>query len=277
MNKFLLTGIAAVFATTSLAYADDDQARVRVIHATPETPAVTVKAGDVTLFQDVAFNTVTPYKTFPAQDDVKLTLNLADGRQVTTTDEMDLDDDDDYHTILIAPDQNNPNPKVVILETDRDDDMDDNEGELHVFNVSPNRRSINVQLDDNTVERGINYSDAESIDDIKAGNYTLKLIDSAGTNEVIATQQVNIAANSSLSVILHGDNQVKIINDDSPNADLASQANTALATTERRTTGTGMARNANERPTGSVTPHSTNATTGSASSPGIPGTSATPQ
>src|SRR5690606_11523329 len=112
-------------------------------------------------------------------------------QQLQTTEKLDFDDDDENYTILITPDQDNNNPKVVVLDSDREN-VDSDEVEINVINASPAHKSVKLRLNDDVIERGINYADSGDTDDAKPGVYTLALLDSSGDDTVIATRSVTL-------------------------------------------------------------------------------------
>lgn len=237
MNKrFSAALFALTMATAPLFAQDNDQVRVRVIHAVPQASAVTVKVGDTPLFQNVAFNTVTPFKPMAQQDDQKVTLNLADGRQLQTTDQLDFDDSNEEYTILVTPDPDGPNPKVVVLKGDIEN-VDADEAEVTLINAAPEHKSVKLMLDDDTEERGVNYAESDD-SDVKPGVYTLKVVDTEGTNQIIASRKVTLPGGSAISVILTGANSVKIVNDKSPMTDMAAAGMSSSSESTTRTLGT---------------------------------------
>ena len=246
MDKMTLSALVALSLTTApLAAQNNDQVSLRVVHAVQGIPAVSVSLGETKAFDNVAFKQVTPWKSFPQVDDLKLKISLADGRELKTTEEFSFDDDDQQYTILVTPDTAGPNPKVVVLESDKEDDDDDNESEITLINASPDHKSLNLVAGDNTLERGVNYGKSGD-EDIAAGAHTLKIVD-ADKDTAVASQSVNIPAGASISVIVMGGGAVRVINDDSPDQDLSSggataaSAATAASTTATQTPAAGSA------------------------------------
>src|SRR5690606_36034683 len=107
--------------------------QVRLINALPQSQGISVKIGDKQVFDGVKFNEVTRYQTIAKQDDKTLVIQNG-GQQLTTNDQFDFDDNDENYTILVTPDPQGPNPKVVILESDREN-VDSNEVEINVINA----------------------------------------------------------------------------------------------------------------------------------------------
>ena len=63
MNRWMypLLAIVLVLATAVPALAQDGQARIRVVHASPDAPAVDVLVNGQVAFQNVAFSEITDY------------------------------------------------------------------------------------------------------------------------------------------------------------------------------------------------------------------------
>lgn len=237
MNKTALSVIVAMAAaTTAPALAQNplttdrnEQVRVRMIHAVPNAPGATVSIGGTELFSDVAFKQITSYSAMPEQEDRKVLIKLADGKQLQTTDEFDLDDGDEAYTVLVTPDKSGPNPKVIILEDDDDrpDGDDANEADLNVVNASSQHDSITVHMDDKELVDGVDYGDSED-EDVRAGSYSLRVTtDSGGSETDIATQQVSLEGAQSYTLVVFGDNDVKLVNDMSPDQPVSGGAATS--------------------------------------------------
>lgn len=231
MRKMSLAVLTALTVTTApgVAQDDNDQVNLRVIHAVPGAPAATVAIGNTSLFENVQFQQITAFKALPQQDDQKIKITLADGRTLQTTEQFSFDDDDNHYTVLIAPDENAANPKVVVLE-EEDDDVDSDETELTLINASPTNKSLSISLDDNRLEGGVNYTDSDD-EDVKPGAYQIRILDT-GNDTPVATKSVTLTGGTAVTVVVMGQNVVKIVNNEMPDQELGKAAAAgALATT----------------------------------------------
>ena len=72
-NKWLQAGVAAlaitsVIAATSPTFAQGKEARMRIVHASPDAPKVDVFVNGKLAFKDVFFKEITPYEAFQPGD-----------------------------------------------------------------------------------------------------------------------------------------------------------------------------------------------------------------
>lgn len=238
-NKSLGFTFALMLTAAPMWAQNNDQVLVRLIHAVPAAPAVSVSVGTTQLFDNVAFNKITPWKSMPAQDDKTITLTLADGRTLKTTEQLNFDDDDEQYTILVTPDNAGANPKVVILESDMDDEMDQDEVEVTLINADPARKSIKLLMNDDTEARGVNYAEADD-NDVEPGQYTIKIVDAEGVDQIIATKSASLAGGTAVTVLVTANNSVQVVNDAAPDTDLAGGAGAAMTAGTATTTGTHM-------------------------------------
>lgn len=235
MGKMSLAVLsAAVFAAApAMAQDNNDQVNLRVIHAVPGAPAASISIGNTPLFENIQFQQVSVYKALPQQDDQKVKITLADGRTLQTKEEFSFDNDDNQYTILIAPDESAPNPKVVVLEDDVED-VEADETELTLINASPTNKSLRISLDDNRLEGGVNFTDSDD-EDVKPGSYKLSIFDTANETPV-ATKNVTLTGGTAVTVVVMGQDAVKIVNNEMPDQDLTAGTAAVTGTTA---TGTG--------------------------------------
>ncbi len=238
MNKKSLGLTFALMLTAIPVFAQgNDQVMVRLIHAVPSAPDVSVSVGATQLFDNVAFNKVTAFKSMPEQDDKTVTIKLADGRQLKTTEKLDFDDADEQYTILVTPDDSGANPKVVVLKDDVED-VDQDEVEVTLINASPAQKAIKLILNDDTKANGVNYAEADD-NDVKPGAYTIKVVNADGVDQTIATKSATLVGGTAVTVLVTGQNSVQIINNAAPETDLGATGAAGMNSDMGTTTGTG--------------------------------------
>lgn len=216
-SMLLICGIALAAAPVFAA----DATQVRLINAVPQSQDMSVKIGSAQLFDNIKFNEITAYKTIPQQDD-KTVLIQNGGQELKTTEKFDFDDADENYSVLITPDPSGSTPKVVVLESDREQ-VESNEVEINLINASPNHKSIKLRLNDDVKESGVNYADVGDTD-VKPGIYNLAVLDASGSDTVIATRSVKLIGGTAITVLLTSENHVKIVNDMAPQQEVESGA-----------------------------------------------------
>lgn len=234
---------AAMSSLTFAAFGNDDQIKVRLINALPQSQGITVSIGEKQFFTSIQSGQITPFKTLPKMDDdQKITIQHGQ-QQLQTEESFSLDNDDENYTILVTQDEDNTNPKVVLLDED-DDAVDQDEVELTVINAAPEHSSVKLRLNDDTKARGINYSESED-EDVSPGQYNLSLLNATGSDSVIAQKSVSLRGGTAVTVLLTSPNNMKIIDNNSPDQDLAvggnAQAIDRPSTGTQQTTGTAPA------------------------------------
>jgi len=254
MNKSFLaitTGLMTIGLVS--AASAEDLIQVRLVNAVPNAPEVSVKVGDKPLFENVKQNAITPYQTMKEEDDQKVTINFSDGRQLETKDKLDFDKDNDRYTILITPDDAGQNPKVVVLRS-KAKNVDQDKVQITLINASPANKSLNLKLNDDTKIRGVDYGD-QKVDTTDPGVYNAGIVSSKGDNQQIATKSVALAGGTAATILVTCDNQVKVVNDNSPESELTSSpASGGVAPSTTTTSGTATSYNgANTNATAAMT------------------------
>jgi hypothetical protein len=231
-TKSLALFAAIATAACPLMAQSNDGIQARVINALPQSQGISVKIGATQLFDGIKPHEISPFKAIPQQDDQKVTIQNGT-QQLQTKDELSFDDNNEDYTVLVTPDKDAANPKVIVLKDDRDT-VDQDEVELTVINAAPEHKSVKVRLNDDTEDRGINYGES-SDNDVKPGVYNLAIIDASGNDTVIANKSVTLTGGTAVTVLLTSPNNVKIVNDNSPQADMAAGGNAQVR--DRATSG----------------------------------------
>jgi hypothetical protein len=101
--KLALAVLAALVCTAGFALARGNEARVRVVHASPDAPAVDVLVNGAIGFQSVAFGEVTSYASLPAgQYDVQVVPSGASSPVVIDLPGTNLFYNTDYTVIAVG-------------------------------------------------------------------------------------------------------------------------------------------------------------------------------
>jgi hypothetical protein len=196
----MLTGVAYTPAT----FAQEDTARVRVVHASPDAPAVDVYLDGslVDGLSNVPFFTASGYLDIPAGERrIQVTPAGAGPEQAVIDANVPFTGGNAY-TIAAVGLLENLSPQVI------EDDLSDvggSEARVSVYHFSPDAPAVDVKLADGTILLdGIGFGDA-STDEVDAGTYDL-LVTPAGAAEpvVIDLSGTTLEGGSTYDVFAYG-------------------------------------------------------------------------
>jgi len=191
------TAVLAVGSGTAAGQDDeeDDVARVRVAHASPDAPNVDVFVDDAKVLADVPYTTVSGYLELPA-DTYEVTIAAAsdaeepdDADTVVFQDDVELDDG--YYTVAAIGELNtevtDEEFDVAIYEEDLDE-LDADTGRVRVVHASPDAPAVDVRVVDDdgntvvTLAEDIEYGEAGENVEAEAGTYSVAVFP-AGADE----------------------------------------------------------------------------------------------
>jgi hypothetical protein len=203
--------LAALTMLTALAVpvaAADDNARVRVVHASPDAPNVDIWVDGDRVLSDVPFTAISDYLSLPGG-----TYNI----QVTATGdtapviEADLTFEAGMGYTVAAIGMLSEIGATVLTD---DLAIADGMSKLRVFHASPSApASVDVAVTDGPVlVEGLSYPEATGYLTVEAGTYALE-IRSAGEAEAALTLSATLAANTNYTAFAMdgGDAGVQVI------------------------------------------------------------------
>ena len=176
-----LAMILAVGAIPSLAQAG--QARLRVVHASPDAPPVDVVVDGNTAFSNVAYKDITDYRSFAAgARNVTFVPTNGDQAAVINID-VDLQADTDYTVVAVGE---LASIEALVL-------VDDNsapatgQARVRFVHASPDAPAVNVRLQGGSeLWSNVEFKGVGNYLSTNAGTVTLEVLD-AGTNQVVLT------------------------------------------------------------------------------------------
>ena len=160
--------------------ADDGLARFRVVHNSPDAPAVDILVNDGVILAGVPFFTVSDYLAAPAGT-YNVKVNVAG--TATTVIEADLTlDADTYYTIIARGQVAEIAPSVLVDETDMPPAAGN--AKVRVFHGSPDAPAVDITTNDGTVlVPNLSFTEASGYLEVPADTYRLQ-IRVAGTDIV---------------------------------------------------------------------------------------------
>ncbi|MEM1178814.1 MAG: DUF4397 domain-containing protein [Acidobacteriota bacterium] len=160
--------------------ADDGLARFRVVHNSPDAPAVDILVNDGVILAAVPFFTVSDYLAAPAGT-YNVKVNVA-GTSTTVIEADLMLDANTYYTIIARGVVAEIAPSVLVDETDMR--PGDGNVKVRVFHGSPDAPAVDITTTDGTVlVPGLSFTEASDYLEVPAGIYQLQ-IRVAGTDIV---------------------------------------------------------------------------------------------
>jgi len=176
--KSCLCALTIAGFVSSLAIAD---ARVRVVHASPDAPAVDVLVNDGIAFGDLAFTGITSYASLPADTyNVKVTPAGAP-RTVVIEADLTLDADTDY-TVVAVGELADIAPLVLV----DDNTIDVDNARIRFVHASPNAPAVDIALADGgpVLFGNVSFTEVGDSISVPGGSYDLE-VRLAGTDTVV--------------------------------------------------------------------------------------------
>jgi hypothetical protein len=174
------------------ASAAENDAYVRVVHASPSTPAVDVYVNGTGVLSDVTFFTVSNYLPVDASSDIQIQVTVAgdnpDSAVISET--VNLTPGNAYTVAAVDVDESTP--VITVLDTNPllvEDNVSvppEGEARVNVYHLSPDAGQVDLLADGNLITSGLALSDTVAVE-VPAGNYTLTI---SPTEEMTETASV---------------------------------------------------------------------------------------
>lgn len=178
-------------------------ARLRVVHASPDAPAVDVCVDGQVAFGDAAFPSATDYAELEAGT-YAIRVTPADagcGGAAVISANLPLEANEDV-TVVALNALSDIEPLVLI-----DDNTGPTAGSARVrfVHTSPDAPTVDITLADGaTLFDDVSFKEASDYLEVAAGTYDLQVRDESGTNVVLALDDVGLAAGRIYTVFAVG-------------------------------------------------------------------------
>jgi len=228
---------AAVFSIAPRQAAAADQGRVRVMHASPDTPAVDIFVDGAKAVTALAFPNNTPYVTLPAgPHNVKVFVSPSNGTGAPALEaNLEVGAGKDY-TVLAVGELGKSTLGLYVLE---DNNATPAAGKAHVrlIHASPDAPPVNVAVSGTNINvfTGVAFRNFGDYTPVDAGTYSLDVKVNASGATVLTVPGLKLDARTvytAVAVGLAGNGTLKVIplvDAPAPNAPAApSTGNTAI-------------------------------------------------
>jgi LPXTG-motif cell wall-anchored protein len=190
--------------TAPLAFAQTNaKASVRVVHASPDAPAVDIYINDRETLSNLSFKRVTAYTALDAGTyTVKVFPVSANGQgNPTLQTQVTLNPGWDY-TIAAVGKLENIQARVI---SDNLNVPGAGKTKVRAYHFSPNAPSVNVGVKDgSTLVRGLAFPNATDYLTVDSGRYNLVVQNASNNEQVLEIPNANLTSNAVQSVFVFG-------------------------------------------------------------------------
>jgi len=187
-----------------------DASYLRVVHASPDAPAVDVAVDNETVLSGVEFGTVSDYLTLSAGE-YNVTIEASESGAVVFDDAVTLDPRS-ITTVAAAGEigENATQPFEPIRYDDNAYEPADGESAISVVHLSPDAPTVDVTVgtgnDTVVLAANVSYGEASDYVTVPAGNHTVDLRQATAANDgpVLASTEVTLANGSAHSALALG-------------------------------------------------------------------------
>ncbi|WP_254279950.1 DUF4397 domain-containing protein [Haloarcula marina] len=210
-RRDVLRGIAAAGTAsvlgvgTASAHDDDEDALVRVVHASPDAPNVDVYVDGQRVLSDVGFGTISDYLAV-APDEYEVTITAAgDDDAVVFEADVEFDEDDEY-TIVATGELAEDEFEVLIFEDDRT--VRRNRARVRVIHASPDAPNVDVTVGDGdtVLVEDLEFGEESDYLTVRPGEYEIEVrpASSENNNPFDAEFDLRLRAGRTYTVVATG-------------------------------------------------------------------------
>ena len=205
---------AALFAAgvgTSAAH-DDDEARIRVAHASPDAPAVDVYVdaapdGNEPAIAGAEFTDVTDYLVIP-EGEHEVTITAAGSTEPVAPTPLTVGLSDNPYTFAaigeLSP-ENGESCFTVDVYKDDLDPLDDDTGRVRAYHAVPDAPAVDVRVEDGpTLASDLAFAKEGPNADVPAGTYPVSVYPAGGDEPVLGPVDVEVRPGQQLTVFAMG-------------------------------------------------------------------------
>jgi hypothetical protein len=189
---------------TPAAYAQEAKASVRVVHASPDAPAVDIYVNDAKTLSNIAFKRVTNYLALDAgQYNIKVYPTNSDTQETDPVLQADVSLNSGWdYTVAAVGKLDNIQAKVF---NDNLNMPEEGKSKVRAYHLSPNAPAVNVAVQEgSTLVRGLSFPNATDYITVDAGTYNLAINTTSDNTTVLDLANTALAANQVQSVFVFG-------------------------------------------------------------------------
>jgi LPXTG-motif cell wall-anchored protein len=204
MGRRLLTLCGLWLLTLGLALpaaAQTGSARVRIIHAAPDTPPMDVFVGDQRVLSDVAYASISDYVDLPAGSQTLAVVPAGeDASAAVITEQLDLAAGQPYSVAVVGL----ADVEARVFEDDLSAPPA-GQAKVRVLHFSPDAPGADVEvIDGPTLVQNLAFGEASPYLDVDATTYDLRLVTSGATTIIVQLPDTTFEADTIYDVAAVG-------------------------------------------------------------------------
>ncbi|WP_433627080.1 DUF4397 domain-containing protein [Halomicrococcus sp. NG-SE-24] len=195
-----LTALGGVASADDTTTADGEAARVRIVHAVPDAPAVDVFVDGNRVLEGVEFKAVSDYLELEPGQHTFEVAPAGEGRESAILEQQaTLESNTDY-TVAAGGRLDSPEAFVFV---DENEAPSADQVRLRAVHLSPDAPAVDVAADGNVLLEGLEFGNASDYVDVPAGSYSIE-VRPAGTEEAVATFDATLDGGTVVSAFAVG-------------------------------------------------------------------------
>lgn len=184
-------------------YGNENEARLRVVHASPDAPTVDVCANGSAAFENAAFGEATAYASVPAATYAVRVVPAGAGCDSAGVIDAELPLAADTDTTVVAVNTLSEIEPLVLS----DDNTAPAAGNVRVrfVHASPDAPTVDITLPDGTnLFDDVSFKENAGYIEVPAGTYTLQVRDETGTSVVLSVGPLTLTSGTVYTVFAVG-------------------------------------------------------------------------
>ncbi|WP_458207994.1 DUF4397 domain-containing protein [Haladaptatus sp. NG-SE-30] len=191
-------GVSSAQETTTTS--SGEVARVRIVHAVPDAPAVDVFVDGERVLEGVEFKGVSDYLELEPGDYTVQVAPAGQGQGSALIEEQVTLEANTDSTIAAAGTVDSP--EAFLFDDDNETPSGD-QVRLRAVHLSPDAPAVDIAADGDVLVEGLEFGNASDYVEVPAGSYTLE-VRPAGGNEAVATFDVTLEGGMVVSAFAVG-------------------------------------------------------------------------
>lgn len=181
----------------------DDSARIRVVHASPDAPAVDVCADGAALFANASFAQATSYAVVPAATYAVAVTVAGAGCNSAAVITADLPLAAGTSTTIVAVNRLSSIEPLVLADDNSRPARD--QARVRFVHASPDAPTVDITLPDGTtLFDNVSFREDGGYIEVPAGSYNLEVRDETGQTTVLTVADVMLASRGVYTVFAIG-------------------------------------------------------------------------
>ncbi|WP_409068618.1 DUF4397 domain-containing protein [Clostridium sp. FAM 1755] len=179
----------------------DEKSHLRILHASPDTPAVDIYINDKLISRGLAYRSFTEYMPLESND-YNIKVFPAGKKDVAIIDENVFIPPNSIYTIAITG--LSQDISLFNILDKKLDNKDPNKAYVRSINLSPDAPNIDFYMNDKEIFNNVDYKNITDYTSVDPKNYTLNLKLANTEDTILTSPNANLKANKYYTVYIIG-------------------------------------------------------------------------